>query len=72
MRVAEIKGDTVMTIHSSLEYNCFVNYMVGDDHFVKDDTSLYARKQLKGMLENGEVYMVRRHYGKGSGFNQIR
>jgi hypothetical protein len=72
LRVAEIRGDTVMTIHSSLEYNYFVNYMVGDDHFVKDDTSLYMRKQLTGMLENGEVYMVRRNYGKGSGFNQIR
>jgi len=46
--------------------------MVGDDHFVKDDTSLYERKELKRMLENGEIYMVRRNYGKGSGFNQIR
>jgi hypothetical protein len=72
LRVAEIKGDTVMAIHSSLEYNYFVNYMVGDDHFVKDDTSLYVRKHLKDMLENGEIYMVRRKYGKGSGFNEIR
>ena len=61
-----------MTIHSSLEYNYFVNYMIGDDHFVKEDTSLYMRKQLKSMLENGEVYMVRRNYAKGSGFDQIR
>ena len=72
LRVADIKGDTVMAIHSSLEYNYFVNYMVGDDHFVKEDTSLYVRKRLQGMLENGEIYMVRRDYGKGSGFNQIR
>lgn len=72
LRVAEIKGDTVMAIHSSLEYNYFVNIMVGDDYFVKDDTSLYERKKLKGMLENGEIYMVRRNYDKGSGFNQIR
>jgi len=72
LRLAEIKGDTVMAIHSSLEYNYFVNTMVGDDHFVKDDTSLFVRKALKGMLENGEIYMVRRNYGKGSGFNQIR
>lgn len=72
LRLAEIKGDTVMAIHSSLEYNYFVNYMVGDDHFVKEDTSLYVRKHLKEMLENGEIYMVRRDYGKGSGFNEIR
>jgi hypothetical protein len=39
---------------------------------VKNDTSAYAKKQLKGMLENGEIYMVRRDYGKGSGFNEIR
>ena len=72
LRLAEIKGDTVMAIHSSLEYNYFVNYMVWDDHFVKEDTSLYVRKHLKEMLENGEIYMVRRDYGKGSGFNEIR
>lgn len=72
LRLAEIKGDTVMAIHSSLEYNYFVNTMNGDDYFVKDDTSLYAKKELKRMLENGEIYMVRRNYGKGSGFNQIR
>jgi len=72
LRLAEIKGDTVMVIHSSLEYNYFVNTMNGDDHFVKDDTSLYVKKELKRMLENGEIYMVRRNYGKGSEFNQIR
>ena len=72
LRLTEINGDTVMAIHSSLEYNYFVNTMTGDDHFVKDDTTLYARKELKRMLENGEIYMVRRNYGKGSGFNQIR
>jgi len=72
LRLAEIKGDTVMVIHSSLEYNYFVNTMNGDDHFVKDDTSLYVKKELKRMLENGEIYMVRRNYGKGSGFNRIR
>ncbi|HVU96912.1 MAG TPA: hypothetical protein VHE34_16900 [Puia sp.] len=72
LRLAEVKGDTVAAIHSSLEYNYFVNTMTGEDHFVKDDTSLYAKKELKRMLENGEIYMVRRGYGKGSGFNQIR
>jgi hypothetical protein len=46
--------------------------MSGDNHFVKDDTSVYERKELKAMLENGEIYMVRRNYDKGSGFNRIR
>ena len=72
LRLAAVEGDTVLAIHSSLEYNYFVNTMSGDDHFVKDDTSLYTKKALKGMLENGGIYMVRRSYGKGSGFNQIR
>lgn len=72
LRLVEIKGDSVMAIHSSLEYNYFVNTMTGDDHFVKDDTSLYLRRELKTMLEKDEIYMVRRNYGKGSGFDQIR
>jgi NADPH-dependent curcumin reductase CurA len=58
LRLAEIKGDTVMAIHSNLEYNYFVNTMVGDDHFVKDDTTVYLKKRLKDMLEKNEIYMV--------------
>jgi len=72
LRLAEIKGDTLMAIHSSLEYNNFVNATEGDDYFVKNDTSLHTRKELTNMLEDGEIYRVRRNYGKGSGFNQIK
>jgi hypothetical protein len=72
LRVAGIKGDTLLGIHSNLEYNFFVNSMNGDDYFVKDDTTLYTRKELERMLDNGEIYMVRRNYSKGSGFNQIK
>jgi hypothetical protein len=70
LRLAEINGDTVKALHSDLEYNYFVNTMVGDDHFIKDDTALYTRKQLQGMLDKNEIYMVRRNYG--GGFNNIR
>ncbi len=71
LRLAAITGDTVMAIHSNLEYNYFVNYMGADDYFVKDDTTVYKRKQLNEMLENGEIYMVRRNYGDG-GFNRVK
>jgi hypothetical protein len=43
-----------------------------DDYFVKDDTVVYSRKELNGMLETGEINMVRRDYGDGGGFNRIR
>src|ERR1700733_8028801 len=69
LRIAGIRGDTVMAFHSNLEYNYFVNSLAGDDYFVKGDTTVFVRKQLKEMLERGEIYMVRRNYGDGGGFN---
>jgi hypothetical protein len=61
LRITGIKGDSVRAFHSNLEYNYFVNNLPGDDYFVKDDTLVYRRKQLKDMLEKGEIYMVKRN-----------
>jgi hypothetical protein len=72
LRIAGIRGDTVLAFHSDLQYNYFVTSLAGDDYFVKGDTTVYLRKQLKGMLERGEIYMVKRDYGNGGGFNRIR
>jgi hypothetical protein len=72
LRIAGVRGDTVVAFHSNLQYNYFVTSLSGDDYFVKADTTIYLRKQLKDMLEGGEIYMVKRGYGDGGGFNRIR
>jgi len=72
LKIFEVSGDSVMAFHSNLEYNYFVNNLSGDDYFVKDDIVVYRRRQLKEMLEKGEIYMVKRNYGDGGGFNRIK
>lgn len=72
LRVAGIQGDSVFAIHSNLEYGGFVSGLADDDYFVKYDTVIYRRKELSGMQEKGEIYMVKRDYGDGGGFNRIR
>jgi hypothetical protein len=44
----------------------FIGFRYGYEVFFIQFAVLYQ------LAENGEVYMVRRNYGKGSGFNQIR
>lgn len=60
LRLAEIRGDTVMAFHSNLEYSGFVSSLAEDDYFVKDDTVIFKRKELREMLEKGEIYSVKR------------
>ncbi|HEX9513183.1 MAG TPA: zinc-ribbon domain-containing protein [Puia sp.] len=72
LRIASIRGDSVMVLHSNLEYGGFVSNLADNDYFVKDDTVVYRRKELKQMLERDEIYSVKRNYGDGGGFNRIR
>jgi hypothetical protein len=72
LRIAGIQGDSVLAIHSNLEYGGFVSGLADDDYFVKDDTLVFRRKELNGMLEKGDIYAVSRNYGDGGGFNRIR
>ena len=41
-------------------------------YFVKADTLVFRRKDLREMLEKDEIYSVKRNYGDGGGFNRIR
>ena len=71
-RIAAIQGDSVMLLHSNLEYTGFVSDLADDDYFVKEDTSVYTKKKLKQMLDNKEIYAIKRNYGSGGGFNRIK
>ena len=59
-----------MAFHSNLDYGGFVSNLADDDYFVKDDTVVFRRKQLKKMLEKDEIYSVKRSYG--AGFNRMK
>jgi hypothetical protein len=71
LKITGIAGDSVLAIHNHFDYSDFVNRLAGDDYFVKNDTLLYKRKNLREMLEGDEIFSVSRDYSDGDGFNRI-
>jgi hypothetical protein len=72
LRIIKISGDSVMLYHNETEYGGFVSKLADDDYFVKDDTVLFKKKKLKEMLDQDEIYSVKRGYGDESGFSRTR
>ena len=72
LRLASIRGDTLVAYHSHLEYSKFVTRLNEDDFFVKDEEVYLLRAGLKQMLDDGEINSVERDYGNSRGFNRIR
>jgi len=72
LRLANIKGDTVIAYHSNLEYHGFVTKLSADDFFVKDEELFFLKSDLKQMLDNMEINSVERNYSDYEGFNRIK
>lgn len=72
LKITGIVGDSVLAFQNHFNYNDFVGRLAMDDYFVKDDTLIYKRKNLKEMLEKDEIFSVSRDYDEGDGFNRIR
>lgn len=60
-KIVGISGDTVLALHSNLEYGGFVSDLSDNDYFVKDDTVVLGKKKLKEMLEQDEIYSIKRN-----------
>lgn len=72
LRVASIQGDTVMFYHNNLVYVGYASEFNSDDYFVKSAQLYYTKKELKQLLEKGEIDYVDRDYGDDSGFNRLK
>ena len=72
LKIVGVNGDTLRLLRNDLEYGGFVSSLAHDDYFVKEDTLIMLRKELKNMLRDDEIYSEDRDYGDGSGFNRIR
>jgi len=72
LRLANIRGDTVIAYHNNLEYHSFVTKLNDDDFFVKDEQLFFTKRELKQMLDKMEINSVERNYGNDEGFNRIR
>lgn len=72
LQVSRILADTVFVYLNTLEYNSFNSRLRDDDYFVKAMELGFDKKNLKKMLEKGEIISVERNYGTDKGFNRIR
>jgi hypothetical protein len=72
LRLASIKGDTVVAYHNNLEYHGFVTTLNDDDFFVKDEELYFTKHQLKEMLDRMEINSVERGYRDSEGFNRMK
>jgi hypothetical protein len=71
-KITRISGDSVLAIHNHFDYGDFVSSLGNEDYFEKDDTVFYKRKNLKEMLDDGEIFSVTRNYSDGDGFNRVK
>lgn len=72
LRLNRISGDTVIALHSNLEYSDYISELNADDFFVKEDEIYLMKSDLKQMLDSLEINSIERAYGDDEGFNRIK
>jgi hypothetical protein len=72
LRIVQLSKDSVKILHNHLDYGEFVSSLADDDYFVKDDTLVFKRTELKRMLERDEIYSLDRGYGESRNFEKIK
>lgn len=72
LRVADVIGDTVLVLHSNLEYDGFVSAMAPKDHFVKSDTLYYLKKEIRQLQDSGVIVGIDREYDAYKGFSRTQ
>jgi hypothetical protein len=71
LRVARIQSDTVIVYPNAFQYFRYVNRLNDQDYFVTQEF-FYTKKELKELLEKGEINGVDRDYDDSYGFNRIK
>ncbi|MFL9485282.1 hypothetical protein ACI6Q2_21045 [Chitinophagaceae bacterium LWZ2-11] len=72
LRVSQVAGDSVSTLHNTLQYGGYVAKLNDDDFFEKTIELVFTKNELKDMLDKGEITSVERDYGNAEGFNRIK
>jgi hypothetical protein len=71
LRVARIQSDTVIVYPNAFQYFSYVYKLNDQDYFVTQEF-FYTKKELKELLEKGEINSVERDYDDSEGFNRIK
>ena len=72
LRLVGEKEDSVIALHSNLEYGYAIDHLEADDFFVKSDTLYFKKSELREMLEKGQIYAVSRQGVDKEDFNRIK
>ncbi|MDH6533991.1 zinc-ribbon domain-containing protein [Parabacteroides sp. 52] len=67
-KVKNVNIDSVVLLHSYLQYDHFVSAMNDSDYFVRDDTFMILKSDLKKYLDSGMINAVERGYDKSNRF----
>lgn len=74
LRVAAVKGDTVMAYRNNVRYidiGGSPDKFSDDDYFVEDHFHFYTKTGLKQMVAEDEITVAKRYYGDDEGFNRV-
>ena len=72
LRVSSISRDSIYVFPNTLTYQGFTTKLNEDDYFLRDNTLLFLKGDLKKMLEEGVINSVDRDYDDYEGFNRIK
>lgn len=74
LRVAAVKGDTVMTYRNHVRYVSLdgsPDKFNDEDYFVEDHFRLFTKADLQQMLAADEITVAKRNYDAETGFNRV-
>lgn len=74
LRVAAVKGDTVMAYRNHVRYVSLdgsPDKFSDEDYFVEDHFRFFTKADLKQMLAADEITVAKRHYDAETGFNRV-
>lgn len=72
LRLAAVRGDTIIAYHNNLIYRNFTMSLNDEDFFTTSDELFFTKKDLQRMLDDDEINAVQRDYNKASNFSRIR
>jgi hypothetical protein len=71
MRVAKVKGDSVVAYQNNIRYLGQPDKFDEEDYFVEDHQLNFTKAELKQMFEKDEITEARRNYGNEEGVNRV-
>jgi hypothetical protein len=71
-KIVAINKDSFSILHGKYEYLETPSEMSEKDYFMKEDTLLFSKNEIKNMSDSALINSIERNYNAVSGFNRIK